>query len=155
MRRAAGPGFAVLGVAAAMLAACQGGAPKGVDKERLDAAVSEAIGDANTCLMMAEQASGKVVYRYNTALVCDRALPSCEGQNTRKVEDLLALTMRDGQSRTLSCLTTPDGSRGVSWASGILPRTQLAYAAAMEGARTLPGRIMIERLEPRLHDLGL
>jgi hypothetical protein len=137
------------------LAACSPGAPKGVDKDKLDAAVSDAIGDPASCLLIAEKASGKVVYRYNTATVCARLLPSCEGSGVRQVKDLLAATAKDGRARTLSCNTTVDASRGVSWASGILPASGLAYAAVMEGTRTLPGRMMADRIEPRLKDLGL
>lgn len=144
-----------LALVALGLAACSPGAPRGVDKGRLDEAVSDAIGDPNTCLLMAETASGRVVYRYNTATVCDRALPSCEGPDLRKAKDLLDLTVKDGRARMLSCNTTADGSRGVSWASGVMPRKGLAYAAVMEGTRTFPGLMMVERLEPRFQDLGL
>jgi len=144
--------LALLGLA---LSACSPGAPKGVDKAKLDEAVSDAIGDPASCLMIAERGSGKIVYRYNTATACDRALPSCEGANLRKVKDLAGLVAKDGQPRTLSCNTTADASRGVSWAAGPLPAKGLAYAAVMEGTRTFPGRMMAERIEPRLHDLGL
>jgi type II secretory pathway pseudopilin PulG len=146
---------AVLALVGVALAACSPGAPKGVDKAKLDEAVSDAIGDPASCLMIAERGSGRIVYRYNTATVCDRALPSCEGAGVRKVKDLAELVARDGQPRTLSCNTTADASRGVSWAAGPLPAKGLAYAAMMEGTRTFPGRMMAERLEPRLHDLGL
>ena len=70
--------------AAALLAACSPGAPKGVDKDQLDAAVSRAIGDPASCLLIAEVPGGRVVYRYNTHTACDRALPACDapGLNT-------------------------------------------------------------------------
>jgi hypothetical protein len=127
----------------------------GVSKDRLDQAVSDAIGDVATCVMMAEKASGKVVYRYNTATVCARQLPSCEGPGRMTVKALLEATVKDGKPRQLSCSTTPDNSRGVAWASGLLPQSGIAYAAVMEGTRTFPGRMMADRLEPRLADLGL
>jgi hypothetical protein len=146
-------------VAAVGLAACSPTAPKGVDKAKLDAAVSDAIGDPASCLLIAEQASGKVVYRYNTATVCARELPSClaagQGPAAWPVKDLLAATVKDGQPRRLSCNATADASRGVSWTSGVLPGKGLAYAAVMEGTRTFPGRMMADRIEPRLKDLGL
>ena len=148
-------GVAALALAALALAACAPGAPKGVDKDKLDAAVSDAIGDPATCLLIAEKAGGKVVYRYNTATVCARQLPSCQGAVAWQVKDLLAATVKDGQARTLSCSTTADASRGVSWVSGVLPLKGLVYAAVMEGTRTFPGRMMADRLEPRLKDLGL
>lgn len=151
--------LAALGLVAATLVACAPGAPKGVDKEKLDAAVSDAIGDPASCLLIAEKASGKVVYRYNTATVCARELPSCaapgQGPATWQVKDLLAATVKDGQPRTRSCNTTADASRGVSWTSGVLPAKGLAYAAVMEGTRTFPGRMMADRIEPRFKDLGL
>jgi hypothetical protein len=146
---------AALALAALSLAACAPGAPKGVDKDKLDAAVSDAIGDPATCLLIAEKASGKLVYRYNTATVCARQLPSCQGSVAWQVKDLLAATVKDGQPRALSCSTTADASRGVSWVSGVLPQKGYVYAAVMEGTRTFPGRMMADRLEPRLKDLGL
>jgi hypothetical protein len=150
MRWAAAP--ALVGLA---LAACSPGAPKGVDRAKLDEAVSEAIGDPASCLMIAEIGSGRIVYRYNTATVCDRALPSCEGPGLRKVKDLAQMVAKDGQPRRLSCNTTADASRGVSWAAGPLPGKRYVYAAVMEGTRTFPGMMMAERIEPRLQDLGL
>ena len=147
--------WAALALAALSLAACAPGAPKGVDKDKLDAAVSDAIGDPNTCMMIAEQPSGRIVYRYNTATTCDRKLPSCQGDAQWKLKDLLAATVKDGQPRTLSCNTTADASRGVSWLAGTIPGKGLAYAAVMEGTRTFPGRMMADRLEPRLKDVGL
>lgn len=146
---------AVLGLLALGLAACSPGAPKGVAKDRLDAAVSDAIGDPATCLLIGERASGRIVYRYNTATICARLLPSCEGPARRELKDLLQATARDGRPRALSCLTTADASRGVSWASGVLPAKGLVWAAVMEGTRTFPGRMMADRVEPRLKDLGL
>lgn len=148
-------GVALAGLALAALAACSPTAPKGFDKAKLDQAVSDAIGDPATCLMIAERPGGKVVYRYNTATVCARQLPSCEGPAAHGVKDLLDETVKDGRARTLSCNTTADGSRGVSWASGVLPQKGLAYAAVMEGNRTFPGRMMADRIEPRFKDLGL
>lgn len=138
-----------------MLAACAPGAPKGVDKATLDEAVSRAVGDPNTCLMIAEQGSGKVVYRYNSATTCDRALPACETAGQRKVKDVVALTAKDGQVRTLSCNSLADGSRGVGWAAGPIPGKPLVYAAAMEGDRVFPGRMMADRLSRAWTKAGL
>ena len=150
MRLAASLAFVALA-----LAACAPGAPKGVAKDKLDEAVSDAIGDPATCVMMAEAGSGKVLYRYNTATVCDRVLPSCEGAGQRKLKDLLAQVAKDGQRREESCNTTADASRGVSWLAAPIGRKGVVYAAVMEGTRTFPARMMSDRLEPRLHDLGL
>jgi len=146
---------AILALPILALAACGPQAPKGVDKAKLDEAVSDAIGDAASCLIIAERATGKVVYRYNTATVCARQLPSCEGPAAHAVKDLLDETLKDGQPRRLSCSTTADSSRGVGWASGVLPQKGLVYAAVMEGKRSFPGLMMADRLDGRFKDLGL
>src|SRR5213078_443748 len=100
-----------LGLAAASLSACSPGAPKGVDKDQLDAAISRAIGDPASCLLIAEQATGKLVYRYNTHTACARPLPSCDTAGTQQtIEQLLKATLKDGQSRTLSCSSSEDAS---------------------------------------------
>lgn len=149
--------LAALGLAALALAACSSNAPKGVDKDALDAAVSRAIGDPDSCLLIAEQVSGKLVYRYNTHTVCGRLLPACEGApaGTQTIEQLLADTRKDGQTRTLSCSSTADASRGVGWASGPIPGKGLVYAAMMEGSRAFPGRMMADRLSRAFRDVGL
>ena len=91
-----------LALAALALAACSPQAPKGVVKEDLDDAVSRAIGDPNSCLMIAEAATGKVVYRYNTHTACANTWPACEGAGTRTVAELLTLTVKD--RRISSCV---------------------------------------------------
>lgn len=143
-------------LAALALSACSPKAPEGVDKATLDAAVSKAIGDPTTCLLIAERDSGRVVYRYNTHTMCDRELPSCDvGPKTRKVADLLALTVKDGDTRTLSCDSAEDASRGVGWAAGPVAGKPLVYAAVMEGERAFPGRMMAERLSGAFRKAGL
>jgi hypothetical protein len=154
--RAAASLAVVLGVCAA-LAACSPGAPKGVDKDTLDAAVSRAIGDPDSCLLIAEQSSGKLFYRYNTRIACGRALPACAGPpgSAQTIDQLLKATLKDGQARTLSCSSTADASRGVGWASGPIPGKGLTYAAMMEGDRAFPGRMMADRLSRAFKDAGL
>ena len=141
--------------AAALLSACAPDAPKGVDKDQLDTAVSKAIGDPYSCLLIAEQGSGRVVYRYNSHLACDRKLPACDAAGVRSLDDLLKATLKDGRPRQLSCSSSPDNSRGVSWASGVLPAKGLAYAAMMEGNRAFPGRMMADRLDSAFAKVGL
>jgi hypothetical protein len=142
-------------VAALALAACAPGAPQGTDKATLDEAVSRAIGDPNTCVLIARRDGGKVVYRYNTATTCDRELPACDGPGARKLKDLLEQAVADGQSRNLSCNTTADGSRGVSWAAGPIAGRPLVYAAVMEGNRVFPGLMMADRLSRAWTRAGL
>ena len=149
--------IAILSLASLILAACSPGAPKGVDKDILDEAVSRAIGDPDSCLLIAEQATGKLVYRYNTHTACARPLPACAGRaaGTQTIDQLLKATARDGQPRTLSCSSTLDASRGVGWASGPIPGKGLVYAAMMEGDRAFPGRMMADRLSRAFQDAGL
>jgi hypothetical protein len=142
-------------VAAALaLCACGPHLPKGVDPDKLEQAVSDAIGDTNTCMLIGRQGSGEVVWRYNTHTVCARALPACDGPKPRTVDDLLKATARDGQTRTLSCSSQADDSRGVGWSSGVIGERGLVYAAVMEGPRALPGRIMADKVEGALQDGG-
>ena len=142
-------------LAALALSACSQDAPKGVDKAVLDDAVSRAVGDPNSCVLIAEQASAKVVYRYNSHSACGRALAACDAPGTRTAQDLVEMTARDGKTRQLSCNTTSDASRGVGWASGVIPGKGLAYAAVMEGERAFPGRMMADRLEGAFRKAGL
>src|SRR4051794_16812247 len=137
------------------LAACGPSAPKGIDKDKLDEAVSRAIGDPASCLLIAEQASGRLVYRYNTHTACARALPACDQPGARTLDKLLEVTRKDGQPRQLSCNSAADASRGVGWASGVIPGKGLVYAAMMEGNRSFPGRMMAERLDNAFAKVGL
>lgn len=129
------------------LAACAPSAPPGVDADELEAAVSRAIGDPASCLMIARAGSGQRLYRYNSATACDRELPSCEGPYTVKISAVVDRAVKDRQVRQLSCNSQADGSRGVGWAAGPIAGTDLVYAAMMEGDRALPGRVMSDRLE--------
>jgi len=140
-------GLAGAALLALAVSACSPGAPPGVSRDALDAAVSRAIGDPNSCLLIAEAGSGRLYYRYNTHTACDRELPSCEGPAMTKVGKLLDRTVKDRQPRQLSCDTRADASRGVGWAAGPIEGTDLVYAAMMEGDRAFPGRMMAGRLE--------
>jgi hypothetical protein len=128
------------------LAACQPTAPPGVDHDQLEEAVSRAVGDGNTCVLIARAGSGKLLYRYNTPSVCARELPSCTGPGLATLPDVLKATVKDRQPRTLSCNSAADASRGVGWAAGPIAGTDLVYAALMEGDRAFPGRMMADRL---------
>ena len=129
------------------LAACSPTAPPGVDRDELDAAVSKAVGDPNSCVLIAKAGSGKTLYRYNSATACAREFPACDASGTRKLSQLLDATAKDRQPRQLSCNTQADASRGVGWAAGPIAGTDLVYAAMMEGDRAFPGRMMADRLE--------
>lgn len=118
-----------------------------MSRDDLDAAISKAVGDPNTCVLIAEAGSGKRQYRYNSATTCAREFPACDRPGTRKLADLLDETAKDRQPRQLSCNTQADASRGVGWAAGPIQGTSLVYAAMMEGDRAFPGRMMAERLD--------
>lgn len=143
---ARGAALAVAALALTGLAACSPTAPPGVDKDVLDAEVSRAIGDPATCVMIADAGSGKVLYRYNTATVCARELDGCARNVRMTVRGLLDATAKDRQTRRLSCITAPDGSRSVGWSSGPIAGTSLVYAAAMEGDHAFPGLMIGDRL---------
>jgi hypothetical protein len=118
-----------------------------VNRDELDAAISKAVGDPNTCVLIAEAGSGRVNYRYNSATTCAKEFPACDKPGTRELKDLLETTVKDRQPRMLSCNTAADGSRGVGWSAGPIAGTELVYAAMMEGDRVFPGRMMADRLE--------
>ncbi len=148
--------IAVACLAAEALTACAPEAPKGVEREALDAAISRAIGDPQSCVLIAELDSGKLVYRYNTHSACDRQLPACAGPGSamQTIDDLLKVTRKDGQARAMSCNSLADASRGVGWASGAIAGKGLVYAAMMEGDRAFPGRVMADRLSQAFKDAG-
>jgi hypothetical protein len=137
------------------LAACTPSLPDGVKKETLDDAVSRAIGDPATCVLLARVSDGQRIYRYNSATQCDRALPTCDSPQTRKIKDLLAETVAEKAPHAASCPSSADGLRSVGWASGVLPKSGLAYAAMMEGKRALPGMVMQDRLADAFKTAGL
>ena len=138
---------AALGAACALsLAACEPSGPPGVDRELLDEAVSRAVGDPNTCVLIARAGSGKLLYRYNTPTVCARELPACTSHDLTRLSKVLDATARDRQPRALSCNTAADASRGVGWAAGPVEGTDMVYAALMEGDRAFPGLMMADRL---------
>jgi hypothetical protein len=118
-----------------------------VNRDELDAAISRAVGDPNTCVLIAKAGSGKVLYRYNSVAACAKQYAACDRQDTRKLDTLLKAVARDRQPRTLSCNTLADASRGVGWAAGPIAGSDLVYAAMMEGDRAFPGRMMADRLE--------
>ena len=136
--------------------ACTPPSGRGLPRDALDDAIGRAIGDPSTCVLLADRASGKVVYRYGDHFQCDRALPRCDGSGTMTASGALPFAARpDG--RLVSCNATPDGVRTVGWAAGKVPSTRrdLIYSAVMEGERALPGREMSARLADAFANAGL
>lgn len=139
-------------LAAAALAAVSGcgpKAPEGIDVGVLDEAVGSALGDPTLCVMIVKRGSGQVVYRYGTHMNCAVSLPSCEGGGETHVE-AVAKAAAKGATKSSSCPTT---AGRVGWTAGPLPTSKpdkygdLAYAAAMNSQRGLPGMEMGRRLE--------
>lgn len=129
------------------LSACSPAALKGINTAKLDDNISRSIGDPNTCVLVAEAGSGKIVHQYNTHAACRADWPSCEAAAPRSARDLIKIVAKDSQTRTLSCDTRADGSRGVAWATGPVAGRPLVYVAVMEGDRVFPGRMIAERME--------
>lgn len=146
--------IAVLAGLAAVLAACSPGAPKGVDKAKLDDAVAAAVGDPSTCVLIAEVGGGQV-YRYGTHQTCGRALPACDGTQTRTAGDLLDAVAARPAAVAASCPTAADGSRSVGWAAGPIPGRDLVYSAVMEGQTAPPGIVMADKLARAFAGVGL
>jgi hypothetical protein len=134
---------------AALAFACAPAPPsaQGLNRNALDAAIGAAIGDPATCVLLADRASGQVVYRYGEAIECARALPACDRPGTMTVQGALTFATVAG-GRFASCPSVPDGSRTVGWAAARAPNAKhdLVYSAVMEGQRALPGHEINARL---------
>lgn len=145
--------LAALGLSVAVLSGCAPSAPAGIKKDVLDQAVSDAIGDPGTCVLIAEQ--GKVVYQYGTHVVCGRKLPGCDDPGVRTVEQLLRAAPTAGAPQTASCRSNADGSRLVAWAAGPIEGGDLTYAAVMEGDLVPPGVVIADKLKTAFARAGL
>src|SRR4051794_8897590 len=144
--------------AALVLGACTPTPPsaRGLDHDALDDAIAKAIGDPDTCVLLADRATRKVVYRYGEAMTCARALPACGRAGTMTAADALALAETPG-GRTASCASNPEVTRGVAWAEGKVDskKHDLIFSAIMEGQRALPGIEITTRLQNALADAGV
>jgi hypothetical protein len=142
------------------LGACGPKLPSGVNGQALDDGVAEAIGSPSTCVLAAEKASGKLVYRYGSHEVCARSINACDRPGTTTAQTELNAARSTGAVRTASCETAEEASRGVAWASGPLPALpgkadrQMVYSAFMEGPEALSGREAKRRLENAFAKVG-
>jgi hypothetical protein len=123
---------------------------------KLDSLIGDYIGDPSTCVLIADKASGKVIYTYGDHFNCVRALPACDRSGTLSGRQALALAATPG-GRGASCPSVADGSRSVGWAEGAIAGSQppLLYSAVMEGQTALPGIEMNTRLAQVFLDTGL
>jgi hypothetical protein len=149
-------GLTAAGVIATGLAACTPKAAQGLQTSQLDTYVSQAIGDPATCLLLADAATGKVVYRYGTDFNCTRTLPACDVAGAMNAKTALQYATRPG-GRMASCPSVPDGSRTVGWAEGRVQsaKRKLLFSAVMEGENALPGHEINARLFDAFQKAGL
>lgn len=141
---------------AALAAACAPPLPKGVDPLALETAVGEAVGDPNTCVLVGQAGTGRVVWTYGGAGVCGKVWPACNGTEARTVGGLLKTAGREGAEIWASCPSNPDRSRTVAWAAGPVPgRPELVFTAVMEGANTPPGVVLGDKLRDAFERSGL
>ena len=149
-------GAIAAGAIAAGLAACTPKAAQGLQASQLDTYVSQAIGHPSTCLLLADAATGKVVYRYGTDFNCSRTLPACDVAGAMNAKTALRFATRAG-GRMASCPSLPDGSRQVGWAEGRVQSTKrnLVFSAVMEGENALPGHEINARLFDAFQKAGL
>jgi hypothetical protein len=122
----------------------------------LDQDIAQEIGDPTTCVLIADAATGKVLYRYGELFNCVRGLPACDRPGDMTGTQALKLAATPG-GRETSCNSLPDGSRTVGWAEGTIPGAEppLIYSAVMEGQRALPGHEMAARLSLVFSTVGL
>jgi hypothetical protein len=154
--RAARTWLCAVSMAAAALAGCSGPKRSGLPADALDHAVANAIGDPDTCLLLADGRSGRVLYRYGAPFNCIRGLPACDRPGFMSATQALALA-GTAEGRRASCASNADGSRMVGWAEGkVASRTRdLVYSAMMEGQTALPGHEMNARLYDAFQKVGL
>jgi hypothetical protein len=155
--------WTAVGVAGALiLVACArqvpsgGAADAGLPGAALDHYVGDVIGDPTTCVVIADRATRKVVYRYGQLFNCVRGLPACDRPGVMSAQNALALAdTADG--RGASCPSSPDGTRRVGWAAGRVASTRraLIFSAVMEGQRALPGQEITARLAEAFANAGL
>jgi len=127
----------------------------GVASSQLDNLIGTAIGDPSACVLLAERATARVIYRYGDAANCDRQLPACDRPGTLNAKTAFQFA---AEGRMASCPTSADGSRNVGWAEGPVPSKKgrnLVYSAVMEGERALPGHEMNARLYDAFSNAGL
>ncbi|MCA3735600.1 MAG: hypothetical protein INE97_09715 [Phenylobacterium sp.] len=150
------PAFGPLAALAVLAAACSPSLPSGVDSNRLQNAVGDAVGDPNTCVLIAEAGTGRNVWRYGSSRSCGTAWPACSGTEVRTVEQLMKTAGREGAEIWASCPSNTDRSRTVAWAAGPVPgRPGLVFTAVMEGAKTPPGIVLGDKLRGALERGGL
>jgi hypothetical protein len=126
-------------LAAAVLCGCSPKLPNGVDADRLTQTVGSTVGDPATCVILAEEGTGKVLWRSSRRQVCAQEREACTDPGRTTPEALV--------QKAAKGLTLTTGCQSVSWAAGPTPRAGVVYAAVMYGERALPGREIARRLD--------
>jgi hypothetical protein len=128
----------------------------GLPTTQLDNQIAAAIGDPTTCVLIADAATGRVLYRYGDDFNCTRGLPACDQPGLTNAKSALASASKPG-GRFASCNSLPDGSRQVGWAEAPIQSTKrsLVYSAVIEGQRALPGHEINARLYDAFQKAGL
>ena len=155
-----GPQVALLGFAAVAGLAASGcsnpPSARGLPTDALHEAIAHAVGDPSTCVLLADRATRRVIYRYGEAFNCVRGLPACDRPGFLTARQALAFaTLPDG--RKASCNSNADGSRTVGWAEGRVQSAKgdFIYSAMMEGQSALPGQEISARLDDAFANAGL
>ncbi len=148
---------AACAVAVLAVGACSKPAPASrLPSDALDHAIGDVIGDPATCVLVAERATRKVVYRYGDDFNCVRGLPACDRPGDLSAKAALALA-DSADGRGASCPSNADASRTVGWAEGRVASLgrDLIYSAVMEGQAALPGQEISARLTQAFQHAGL
>jgi hypothetical protein len=130
------------------------GAGAGLPTAALDHAIADVVGDPDTCVLLADAATGKIVYRYGQPFNCERGVQACDRPGA--ISAIQAFASRPG-GREVSCPSNADGSRMAGWAAGraTSSRRNLTYSALMEGQTALPGHEIAARLDGAFRRAGL
>lgn len=149
---------ALVVLAVAGLTACAPKLPDGVDEALLSQSIGRQIGSPSTCVVIADAASGKLVWRGGGYITCSRNLPTCDGDVTT-AEALLQANLGK-PARFFSCDSGTAPGATVGWAIGPVPTgagkpaRNLTYVAVMEGDRALPGLEIKDRVEQAFEKAG-
>jgi hypothetical protein len=129
------------------LAACGPKLPKSVNQDALEQSIAMSMGDMNTCVVLADRATGKIAWSTGLKEACRAKYPACTADKSIDVNDLA--------KQALSGVTVTTGCSLVSWAAGTAGKSTYVYAAVMSGERALPGREMSLRLDSAFAAAGL
>ena len=94
-------------------------ASDGVDEALLSQSIGRQIGSPSTCVVIADAASGKLVWRGGGYITCSRNLPTCDGDVTT-AEALLQANLGK-PARFFSCDSGTAPGNTVGWAIGPVP----------------------------------